>query len=102
MASDGALGVDVHGPDKYLPPIPHLCNPLGSLTDDGDNEIFQCDWEAQEQTNIFKLLGLDHLAANQKSTTLDMVKQWATDVGGGDCNSHDDSKGHLKAQPFWT
>ncbi|EFJ39207.1 hypothetical protein VOLCADRAFT_101244 [Volvox carteri f. nagariensis] len=42
------------------------------------------------------------LATEVQSTTLDMVKQWATDVGGGDCNSHDDSKGHLKAQPFWT
>ncbi|EFJ39530.1 hypothetical protein VOLCADRAFT_108600 [Volvox carteri f. nagariensis] len=44
----------------------------------------------------------ERLATEVQSTTLDMVKQWATDVGGGDCNSHDDSKGHLKAQPFWT
>ncbi|EFJ47251.1 hypothetical protein VOLCADRAFT_92318 [Volvox carteri f. nagariensis] len=29
-----------------------------------------------------------------------MLQPWVSDVGGGDCNSHDDSKGRLKAQTF--
>ncbi|EFJ51375.1 hypothetical protein VOLCADRAFT_103418 [Volvox carteri f. nagariensis] len=29
-----------------------------------------------------------------------MLQPWVSDVGGGDCNSHDDSKGRLKVQTF--
>ncbi|EFJ46530.1 hypothetical protein VOLCADRAFT_105512 [Volvox carteri f. nagariensis] len=29
-----------------------------------------------------------------------MLQPWVSDVGGGDCNSHDGSKGRLKVQTF--
>ncbi|EFJ40643.1 hypothetical protein VOLCADRAFT_99512 [Volvox carteri f. nagariensis] len=95
-------GTDTSGLQQQHKPQPgtSIIEISSDRSDDDDGAVFTTE-SCQPGSHPHPLPATNLLLTFTQSTTLDVVKQWATDVGGGDCNSHDDSKG-LKAQPFCT